>query len=463
MVYTGYDLTERLAMLESTPRYGAGAIWLYQPFFALFGIDHTSIQLGNRLLGALTFVPLAVIVLRAAGSRQGLWVLLAYVLLPLVWRDHTSEGIMTGTMWLMFSALAAFIVGFSDRNFRTLLPVGVCLAAAAATVRPEAGPALFLGGAGMWLFCGPTRDRPHAKELIYLGLAFLALLVSHGIWLFESAQTQIEDTSILGTTAASSVVTSVLTDQNLLFDPTLFPIPWWCWILAAPFAKPRQWRAIGAMLLAATVWIAMSAVDLPTVSVPRVHLPAIVFLALPMAMGASALTHRKGINILVAIVACGAGLLTGPKLLASSNAQEEEHLIRKASEHLTNPDSCLATISFSDPPPPGKTQRHFPKYLFPDATVLGLSQYKSQESFCKGDRIALLGTRCFMSLRPSDELDGPTDGELQVCRRFRKAYRLEALHEVTIPNRREFTFNMYPAQDELRVGVYRILGSADSE
>ena len=66
-----------------------------------------------------------------------------------------------------------------------------------------------------------------------------------------------------------------------------------------------------------------------------------------------------------------------------------------------------------------------------------------------------------MSLRTSGDESVPRDGELDVCKEFRNRYDLEVVHERNIPNRREFTFDMYPDREELTVGVYRILGATE--
>jgi hypothetical protein len=456
MVYTGYDLTERLAMLEATPRYGAGGIWLYTPFLTMGGADHSSVQFGNRIFGLLTFFPLAFLVLRHNPTRTGCLVLLAYVILPLGWRDHTSEAIMSGTMWLMLTAMAAFTFATEHRTHRLLLPAAILVACAAATVRPEVGPALAIGLLGLW-FLRDRADTPIPKrELILGGFVFAALLLPHLVWLGQSAQAQVDDAAILTGSSALSVLGSVLTDQNLLFDPTLFPIPWWAWILAAPFVRPKAWVGILLLLLAAVFWVGMSAVDLPTVSIPRVHLPALLFLIVPMAIGSKVLLRFPWTNTAIAFGICVASAFTVPHLLAPSNADEEEALIREALEHLTQPDSCLVTIGFSDPPSPGKTQRHFPHYLFSDATVLNLSQYASQAEYCTGDRLALLGTRCYMHLRTSEDQPAPSDGELETCRQFRKEIPLETIVEHEISNRRTFTFPMYPNRETLTLGLYRL-------
>ena len=462
MVYTGYDLTERLAMLEATPRYGAGGMWLYEPFFAVFGEDHASIQLANRVFGVLSFFPLSLLVLRFAPGRTALWVISVFVFLPLLWRDHTSEGIMAGSMWLMLSALAAWVSGLVQRDQGYLLPCALWIAAAASTVRPEAGPSLCLAAAGLWFLRPEAREHCTIRWLAFFAIVFGGLTLGHGMWLLESAQTQVDQSSILGAHDAGSVLTSVLTDQNLLFDPTLFPLPWWIWVLAAFLASSAaSWKArLGLVLVivAAFSWIALSAVDLPTVSVPRVHLPALTFLVVPMSLGSHFFSGwRPGLNGAVAVIACAAGLITAPKLLASSNAQEEETLIRIAASEMRNPKSCLAILDFSDPPSPGKTQRHFPDYLFGESTVIGLSKYAEQEAFCSGDKLALLGTRCYMAMRSSSDQEAPQDGELPVCSEFRRTYRLEPVHVVSVENRRDFTFDMYPSRDELPIGVYRIL------
>jgi hypothetical protein len=187
-----------------------------------------------------------------------------------------------------------------------------------------------------------------------------------------------------------------------------------------------------------------------------VHLPALLFLIVPMALGSRVLLRFRWTNAGIAFAVCIASAFTVQHLLEPSNADAEETLIREASEHLAQPNSCLVTIGFSDPPLPGKTQRHFPHYLFEDTTVLNLSQYASQAPYCTGDRVALLGTRCYMQLRTDDTQPAPLEGELDICREFRQKYRLETIVERDIANRRTFTFPMYPKRETLTLGLYHI-------
>jgi hypothetical protein len=175
-----------------------------------------------------------------------------------------------------------------------------------------------------------------------------------------------------------------------------------------------------------------------------------------MAMGVGALSTRRWANPAVAVAVLVASALTIPSLLEKGNADEEETLIRLAAEEMPEDGGCLATLGFADPPPPGKTQRHFPSYLFEGRTVLGLSQFDGQRRFCRGRSVALLGTRCFMKLRMGEATTPPTDGELKVCRQFRRTHKLTPIRESKIPNVTTGTFAMYPIAPTLRVGVYAL-------
>jgi hypothetical protein len=473
MVYTGYDLTARLALLADLPRYGAGAIWLYQPALTFLGLDHASIQLANRVFGALSLLPFAALAFALVpGRRLGpLCATALFALLPVIWRDHTSEAILAGTTFLLLTGLAAATLALSHPARRTWLMLALPVLAAAITCRPEVALALAPALTGLALTRTdkpeiPTALRSHRRTVALAAICLGLAVLPHLAWLLETARQQSHDGSIVAPQLAlTSRVAEVLTRANIfLAGPWLSPALL-VWPAAALFGPRRLLPAHVGLILAALAWLALSAVDLPDVSIPRVHLPALVLL-LPVA-GAGIERLATGprfalrlVNPFVAALVFAAAVTSVAPLYTPTNADAEEALVRAARAALPPGAGCLATVRFDDPPPPGHTQRHFPDYLFGDTTIVGLERFDADRATladtCDGHAVALLGTRCFMALRPPDA--GPPEGppELPVCTRFRQRYALEPVVDQRIDNRTAHTFPMYPATPELHVGVYRI-------
>lgn len=474
MVYTGYDLTARLALLADLPRYGAGAIWLYQPALTFLGLDHASLQLANRLFGALSLLPFAALAFAVVpGRRLGpLCAVALFALLPVVWRDHTSEAILTGTTLLLLTGLAAAAIALTHPARRTWLMLALPVLAAAITCRPEVAPALAPALLGLALTSPRKPELPPARRAHRYTLALAALCLAlaalpHLDWLLQTVRQQTHDGSILAPQLALSTrVAEILTRSNIfLAGPWLSPalLVWPVAALLGP--RHRLLPTHLGLIAAATVWLALSAVDLPDVSIPRVHLPALVLLLPVVGAGIERLADSprlplRLINPFVAALVFAGAITSFAPLFTPTNADAEDALIRAARAAVSPGAGCLATVRFDDPPPPGHTQRHFPDYLFVGTTIVGLERFDAEHATlataCEGGAVALLGTRCFMALRPPDA--GPPEGpaELPVCTRFRERYALEPVVDEAIENRTAHTFPMYPATPELHVGVYRI-------
>lgn len=452
MVYTGYDLVERLLLQGEIPRYGAGSVWLYRPFFAWLGSDHASMQVANRVFGVLTLVPLTVWALALLGGRRRgvLGVVFLYVLLPLVWRDHVSEAIGAGTVWLLVTGLGGFTLAAVDEGRRHWVWLSVPVLVAAMTCRPEAVAAGALAAVGI-----AVMGRFAARSLAAGALAAAPQV----LWLFGSIARQVGESGIVapGGAATQRLPSVLLSDNVFLEGPWLGPALL-VWVVAAAWSGRRMLPAVAGLAAAALVWIGATAVDLPLVSIPRVHLPAVILL-LPLAgLGIEVLAPRRLVQAAVALLVVWGGAMSVTPLLAKSNADHEDDLIRIAQEALPPGEGCLTTMGFEDPPSVGHTQRHFPHYLFPGQTLVGLERFDETWPTCEGQAVALLGTRCFMAFRQPGEAAPPSPGELPACAAFRQRYDLETVHERTIPNRTEHTFPMYPDAESLTVGVYRVRG-----
>ncbi len=460
MVYTGYDLAARLFSFGEIPRYGAGVVALYGAFADLFGADHRSIILANRLFGILTYVPLLTIVLALVGARRvGLLVAMGLVLgLPIVWRDHVSEAIMSGSSWLLFTGLAGLLAGTTDEKLRPWAWLGLAPLAAGAVCRPEAPAAIGC------VLLGILSVSASRRWTIALGGVLIVALLPQLGWFDAVIAREVSSEGIIAPSAAiSDRLSDVLVRRNLfVYGPWLSSFTL-VWLVAGCWSGERNRRLSWGLVGGAVAWIGASAVDLPVVSIPRIHLPAL-FIVLPViAAGAERLARWPIFQgSIIGLVALSAALSINP-VFGPANADYEEQLIRVAKTHSPPPGGCVTLVDFDDPPEAGHTQRHFPRYLFPGRGMVGLDGFVDLWPTCGGEAIAVLGTRCYMEYREPGETLGPEAGLLPVCARFRERFDLRPIQEMTIINRTRWTFEMYPDTPTLNIGVYKVLGSRETD
>jgi len=454
MVYTGYDLAARLFGFGDLPRYGAGVVALYGGLGELFGAHHSVIIAANRVMGALMSVSLLSLVVSVVGARRvGVLIAMSLVLgLPIVWRDQMSEAIMTGSASLLITGLAAVVMGVLHEEARPLSWLGLAPLAAASVCRPEAPGAIACVLLGLLLV-----RRGRGDALALAAIMALALVPQLGWFDAVIAREVAADGIIAPSTALSERLSDVLVRRNLfVFGPWLSSFSL-VWVVVACWRGGRhRWLCL-SLVAAAVAWIGASSVDLPDVSIPRVHLPAL-FLVLPvMAVGAQRLSNRPHLQgSIVGLVALHAALSIGP-VYEPSNADHEERLIRLAQAHAPAPGGCVTTIHFEDPPDVGHTQRHFPVYLFEGRTFSGLEAFDQVWPTCGGRAIVILGARCYMDYREPGEPVVPGAGVVEACAAFRDRYQLRPIEEVTITNRTRWTFEMYPDTPTLELGLYEVL------
>ncbi|MEE2780442.1 MAG: hypothetical protein VYE15_07955, partial [Myxococcota bacterium] len=463
MTYTGYDLTSRLAFLETPPRYGAGAPWLYAPWFAMVGLDHSAVQVANRWMGALTLLPLTCLTLTVArGARWApLLVSLLFASLPVVWRDHTSEGIQTGTTLLVLSALAAWSMTVTRGAIKGVLLAALPVAALAVVCRPEVAPALAMGILGLRLLPedGDEDDALLGRGAwsICLAAGCLALAVApHGLWLADEVH------RLVGEGAIAPVETG-LWDRvmhTVLYDNILVRGPWApgalsVWLLVGLLLRGPNALACLGLGLAAFVWVGITSVDLPVVSIPRVHLPALLLLFPVIAVGFERLQEIRFANPVLITWMAVASLLSIEPALAPGPEDAEEALIQAALTEVSEREgACVARVGFGDPPPPGKTQRHFPAYLFAEQAVVDLSEIEQVWEECDGGMVAVLGTRCYLSAPESEIEDAGQETAHAICTTIRERYRLSPLLELEVSPPDPGVLRGYPRDATMRVGAY---------
>jgi hypothetical protein len=270
---------------------------------------------------------------------------------------------------------------------------------------------------------------------------------------------------------------AALAYDNLAVAWTAGPAMLLPFLLLALSAKRERWLVITGLLIA-TFWAAMTRVDLPEVSVPRVHAPVWVLLAAIGAVGVDVVWRwaeetgaraKVGARAVVVLGWVATAALTVPALYGPTNEDAEEELIQEARHHVERePPRCLATILSQDPPDPGKTSRAFPNYLFnagaPPVRIMGLSDLSRSWPDCDGSSVALLGIRCHAAIREDAAIEAPAgDVSIAACEDFRRRWSLEKMIEREVPNRGDLAFPMYPSSSLLRLGLYRVTGPAAGE
>jgi hypothetical protein len=469
MVYDGYAQTQALIAMEPL-RYGAGANWLYAPF-VLLRPDHAAVQWANRAWGLVALFALWALAARLWPQRRGVVPLLAMMTAtaPLVWRDHASESILVAPTALLLMGVYA-VAAARERAFMMLF-AAPCLAAAALS-RPELGPA---GAALSLLVLAAQRPRWPARDWLIVALATLAALclAPPHIALVRQVVAWLVETDALpgmdglGARAAQDFFTL----GGLRVVTHVGPAALVLLVGASLFARRDAWLAAG-LIVVALAWTALTRVDLPDVSIPRVHAPPWLIFALVGALGADVLWFGRaslaGAPVaapLRALLVAGwlaTGALTLAPLYGRTNADAEEALLRAAADALPTGRVCLATLDETDPPPAGKTPRFFPYYLFaarqPAPTLSSLSALSPASPACADGAFALLGMRCYMAIREGATAGPPPPGAPMVagCQAFRDRHRLTPLLTRDAQNYGDHGFDLYPAGPRLPVGLFRV-------
>ena len=462
MVYTGYDLTARLAGVDGMPRYGAGTMWIYQPAFGLIGVTHEAVQWTNRLLGILLTVPTLVLVL-AIAPRARLEALVAAAcvgLLPVALRDHTSEGIQTGTSFFLMSAVAALAVATRRGGSRWIAWTAVPGLLFVGTCRPEAILALpciaiaMIVRAKRWQGCQAL----DLRSWFLFGAIAVCWLSPHIHWLFSVTESLVVAQDIAPVDGfAVERIARVWMQDNIFLSP--WWVPWTIPLLALFAIRARVHRVtVVGYLVASLAWLAVTSVDLPDVSIPRVHVPALLILLPAAAVGLAQLRQRRIAHKgMVGLTLCWA-LVAAPSVLEATNGDAEEAAIQALKQDIEGRDgrACIGRIGLADSPPAGRTPRYFPEYLFPNHYLLPLEEVGQANVPCDHGTWVVLGTRCYMR-DPDLPSSAGLPSVLEACARVRDSMNLQPIVEMHVPHRPQSTLPMYPDVQDLRLGVYRVL------
>ena len=468
MVFSGYDQVHHLAQAEAL-RYGPGAIWIYGPWLWLSSVDHALIQGVNRGLGFLSLVVLWALVARLVPARPRLPLLFAAlsVSAPLLWRDHASESLLVGGLFVGLIGLFGVLRARDAVDWLMALP---CLVLSAMT-RPEFAFALSV--------LVPALILTRGRDLLLRERAFTGFLVASALalgWVHYETMSawvgSLRQTSALESVGMGELLWRVFSRDTVEVVWGYGPLALLLFIGAAFWARQER-PLIVTLAIVASLWAALTRIDLPQVSIPRVHAPIWLMWCLIGAIGLDLLvgalmqaTRKRRVLLgagLAALWLTSAGA-TLPPLYHPTNEDSEEALIQEARRHIGDaPFAALATMLSQDPPPSGKASRAFPAYLFnqPNRPLVlsGLSELQHHWVEDKGPVYALLGVRCYAEMREESGAPAPSVARaLKACADFRDAWELEPIIERDVPNYGDRAFPMYPDTATLRVGFYRVVG-----
>jgi hypothetical protein len=468
MVFGGYDQVQHLAEAEAL-RYGPGAVWIYGPWLWMNSVDHEVIQWVNRGLGVLALLALWALAGRVVPGRPRVPLILAAMTMtaPLLWRDHASESLLVGGLLVGLAGLWGLAQREDPLDWLLALP---CVVLAALT-RPEF--ALVLTALSAILVLGPGRRLLRAHRWVSLWLVIAVAAVGWGHFEVMAAWVDaLRSSSALESVGLFELLWRVISRDTFEVVWRYGPVALVPCIIAAFWVKSAR-GLVWSVFVVACLWAALTRIDLPQVSIPRVHAPIWLAWALLGAIGADHLVGRlmtqerpkrlMGGGVLIGLWVLTAAM-TWPTLYAPTNEDAEEALIQDARRHLGEaPFGALVTLLSQDPPPNGKASRAFPGYLFNrrdrPLVLSGLSELKRMWPVQGGPVYALLGVRCYAEMREDTGAPAPTVAiPVRACADFRAQWRLEPIIERELTNQGDRAFPMYPATSTLKVGFYRVEG-----
>jgi len=432
-------------------------------------VDHEVVQWVNRGLGLLGLLMLWGLASRLMPGRPRVPLILAAmtVCAPIIWRDHASESLLVGGLLFALAGLWGLAQREDPLDWLLALP---CLLLAALT-RPEFALVLMVFSGALVLGPGRRLLWTHRWASLCLVVTVAAVGWGHlevmGAWVDA-----LRSSSALESVGLFELLWRVISRDTFEVMWRYGPLALMPLVIAAFWARSARGLVVSVFVVAC-LWAAVTRIDLPQVSIPRVHAPIWLAWAVLGAIGTDYLVGRVMTQERSKRLRFGGGLIaiwvitaamTWPTLYAPTNEATEEALIQDARQHLGEaPFGAIVTILSQDPPPPGKASRAFPGYLFNRSdhplVLLGLSELERWWPLSDGPVYALLGVRCYAEMREDSGAPAPTVAvPVKACADFRATWKLEPILEEEVPNYGDRAFPMYPDTETLGVGFYRVEG-----
>ncbi|MBI5609730.1 MAG: hypothetical protein HY902_12730 [Deltaproteobacteria bacterium] len=474
MIFSAYRLTEDAATLTHVPRAGAAPTLLYRLVFAVLVADHRVLVAVNTACALLTLPLLVALYARfrppkgAVATAAGL-----LALLPVLVLDARTESHLLPAMLWLSAGLLLLDQGLQGGLRRDLLG-SVALLTLAAMSRPELTAMTPLLAAVVAWWRKAHGDGQVSRTAVAVAAALgLLLIVPHLLHLRYALAVEQEGGS-LPPVDASFVLGLPLRWLSLALplQPDLFPAGLTALALWAAVAPGRERRFLLGLLLAAALWMALTLIDLPRTSVPRLHAPAAVLVAFVAAwqvgrwLSDAAVAAKGRQKAAVALGICALSAVPSAwALSARSNEDETEDFLTAAIAQLPARDACVVALAMGDPPPPHRTQRAFPAYLLRpphrDAQLYSFTQWRALgEPVCAGGTFLVVDHRCYaMHAQGRQQGAATTDatgpnGMLGACRALMERHPWRKVLERDVPNRGDNEYGYYAAVPSFRLGLY---------
>jgi hypothetical protein len=452
MVFSGYELVERSAVLTHVHRYGAGSQVLHRLLFTFLPPHHATLIALHRIAGWLALWPLLAWFARWRPPPLAVTIAaFGLATLPLLVQDAATESILVvGALWL-WSGL--FLLDHDGPSWRP-----VVLLAAAAMTRPELAIVAPLLAFLILRYRG-TRPR-------LLHLLLFALLVAPQAWhmverlQYDAGQGQHRLGKLLPWGPFS------LIGNFLPFWALEFPLAWtllalWGQRLSVAQVHWRRW-----LLLATVVWAFFLQVDLGPASIVRLQAPLVT---LWLVLGAWQLAELQirwqwlaGTAIVLTTMIPGflqrpspdMPTMLGPKI---SNEDVSEAVIADSLALLPPHDACLVTLHETDPPDKGKVQRAFPDYLlrlpFREVKRYGMRDWQENGApQCKAGTFLLIDHRCYAIFHHANR----DPNMLPICSETLANHSWQSRRVVERHNAGQNAYGWYPDVSAFRLGLYRL-------
>jgi hypothetical protein len=475
-VFAGYGALEQAYQLEPMAKYGATSTVLYGPLLHLFG-PNTDVMIGaNLALGLMTVFMAAALAIRLGGPAlkrpfNGAIAVLVIGIAPVLMHDRGTESVLVPMQFFVLGSLLHLETWLRTGQRVQLVAWGFH-SILALNARPEAFvvlPILWVAMASLEGGWTALKNQWKSMGLAAGIVALIALSRVMGVLEFMDAAAQSGDVPGLAK-ASSEGFWAAFTEKNLLFRPLYLSPALGAIAVAALFLAPKGRRlTLGLVWLASLVWIALSTLDLPEVSISRVQAPAASWVIVMACVGIFALRSLVSIRW-AGVVATSLCLFPWPgsvqALWAPTNAKVFDGFWKRALPHVepTGKKRCLIGLSMSDEPTDIVTR------LYPSTSLAvrsgGLNTF-GIETFLEAPDVVLreqceplyiVGPQCWAKFHGFGGDEPPEAVEHPQCQRMRQLTVLEPLYEEELPNMGNADFPFYGASETFTYGVYRVTG-----
>lgn len=467
MVFSAYRLAEDTAAFVHVPRAGAAPFVLYRMAFALATPDHLTLVWVNTAcaLALLVVVPALAARWRTPPGTCALTAWLVALTPVFVVDGRTESPLVPALLWLLVGLLLLDEALQTGR--RRWLAGAVTLLALAAQSRPElVAVAPSLAVAAAWRHPLPAG---WLRKAAVAAFGWLALCLPHLLHLQRAVALEQAAGSVpeLGATFWLGVPDR-LVGLALPLQGDLFPLATTA-VAAGGFFVPGDRRFRAAIVTVAVGWMALTVVDLPRTSVPRLHAGAALLLTVAAAWVACGWLQRQPPKraVLLALGLGAAWIVTAvpgaPTLLARTNEDDTEQFLREAVAALPAVGACVVAIDMGDLPPAHRTQRAFPAYLLRpphrEATLYGLDGWRrAGQPACAAGTFLVVDHRCYAMHADGRAAGITTKPMLDSCGEVLRSHRWSTVLQRTVPNRGDNEYGYYGSVPEFPLAMYRLEG-----